>query len=67
MHAPKQNYTMNDIYPYPFDKSIPMTPFPPHFVTPKFDKYKGKGDPMAHIIEFFIACIEVAGEKTYLM
>lgn len=45
----KPTYTMRDICPYPFDKSIPMPPFPTHFVTPKFDKYRGKGDPKAHI------------------
>lgn len=42
-------------------------PFPPHFETPKFDRYRGKGDPRDHIKEFFMACIEVAIEYTYLM
>lgn len=64
INNPKPYYTMRDICPYPFDRRIPM---PPHFVTPKFDKYKGKGDPKAHIREFFMACIEVANEESYLM
>lgn len=42
-----------------------MPPFLPHFMTPKFDKYRGKGDPKTHIREFFTACIKVAREKTY--
>lgn len=67
MGTSKPTYTMRDICPYPFDKSIPMPPFPPHFVTPKFDKYRGRGDPKAHIRQFFTACIEVAAEETYLM
>ncbi|GLJ20143.1 hypothetical protein SUGI_0365630 [Cryptomeria japonica] len=67
INTPKPTYTMRDICPYPFDKSIPMPPFPTHFVMPKFDKYRGKGDPKAHIRQFFTACIEVAAEDTYLM
>ncbi|GLJ36063.1 hypothetical protein SUGI_0723640 [Cryptomeria japonica] len=49
INTPRPTYTMRDICPYPFDKSIPMPPFPAHFVMPKFDKYRGKGDPKAHI------------------
>ncbi|GLJ58138.1 hypothetical protein SUGI_1421190 [Cryptomeria japonica] len=67
INTPKPTYTMRDICPYPFYKSIPMPPFPTHFVMPKFDKYRGKGDPKAHIRQFFIACIEVVAEETYLM
>ncbi|GLJ23128.1 hypothetical protein SUGI_0436420 [Cryptomeria japonica] len=67
INTPKPTYTMRDICPYPFDKSIPMPPFPTHFVMPKFDKYRGKGDPKAHIRQFFTTCIEVAAEETYLM
>lgn len=44
INTPKPTYTMREICPYPFDKSIPMHPFPTHFMTPKFDKYRGKGD-----------------------
>lgn len=44
-----------------------MSPFPPHFETPKFDKYRGKRDPRDHVKEFFTANIEVAHEETYLM
>ena len=38
--------------PYPFDKTITMTPFPKHFEIPKFDKFRGKSDPVTHIKEF---------------
>lgn len=67
MHATTKNYTMQDICPYPYNKIIPMPPFHPHFMKPNFDKYRGKEDPMAHIREFFTACIEVAREESYLM
>lgn len=67
MNTPKLDYTMRDVCLYPFNKSIPVPPFPPHLVTPKFDKYRDKGDPKAHIREFYIACIEVAREESYLM
>jgi len=34
---------------------------------PKFDKYKGKGDPKEHLREFYVACLEVAHNDTYCM
>lgn len=62
-----KNYSLEDIAPYPFDRSLVMKPFPFQFGIPKFDKYKGKGDPRDHIQEFTAACLEVAHNKTYLM
>lgn len=53
----KKKYTMEDLRAYPYDRSLYMLAFPPHFETPKFDKYKGKGDPRDHIREFFTSCI----------
>ena len=44
-----------------------MPPFPRGFETPKFEKYRGKGDPRDHVREFHTACLEVAYEDTYLM
>jgi len=44
-----------------------MPPFPKNFETPKFNKYKGKGDPRDHLREFYIACLEVSNNYTYLM
>lgn len=67
MGRDKKNYTMEDLRPYPCDRSLYMPPFPPHFETLKFDKYRGKGDPRDHIREFFTSCIEVANEETYLL
>lgn len=60
----KKSYTLEDLRPYPYDRSLYIPPFPPHFETPKFDKYKGKGDPRDHIRELFTSCIEVAHEDT---
>lgn len=56
----KKSYTMKDLRPFPFDHTLYMPPFPPHFEMPKFDRYQGKGDPREHIREFFTTCIEVA-------
>lgn len=58
---------MEDLCPYPFDRTLYMPPFPPHFETPRFNKYRGKGDPRDHVRELFTACIKVAHEDTYLM
>lgn len=63
----KKIYTMKDLHPYPFDRTLYMRPFPQHFETPKFDKYRGKGDPLDHASEFHRTCIEVTYEDTYLM
>lgn len=63
----KKNYTMEDLHSYPFDRTLYMSPFSQYFETPKFDKYRGKGDPSDHVKEFFTPCIEVAHEDTYLM
>jgi len=65
-HKRKQ-YSFEDICPYPFDRSIHMPPFPKYFETPKFDKYKGKGDPREHLREFYITFLEVYYDDTYLM
>lgn len=60
----KNNYTLEDIFPYPFDRSIPMIPFPQNFEIPTFDNYKGKGDPHKHIKEFYLACLQVSYHDT---
>lgn len=63
----KKSYTMEALFPYSFDRTLYTPPFPPHFKTPKFDNYRGKGNTRDHVREFFTACIEVAHEDTYLM
>jgi len=60
-------YSFEDICPNPFDRTLYKPPFPKNFETPKFDKYKGKGDPRDHLREFYIACLEVSNNDTYLM
>lgn len=62
-----KRYTLEDIFSYPFDKSLIMILFPPHFEVSKFDKYKGNIDPQDHVREFYATCIEVAHDETYLM
>ena len=44
-----------------------MKPFPKGFEIPKFDKYRGMGNPEDHIKEFQVHCMEVAYDNTYLM
>ena len=53
--------------PYPFDKTITMTSFPKHFEIPKFDKFRGKSDPVTHVKEFYMHCQEVAYNDVFLM
>jgi len=48
-------------------RNMTTIPFPQHFEVPKFDKYKGKGDPRDHIKEFFMACQEVSHDDQFLL
>lgn len=47
-----KKYTLEDIFPYPFDRSLNMIPFPKHCEIPKFDHYNGKSDPIDHVRDF---------------
>ena len=60
-------YIERDLRPNPFDKSLYMPPFPRHFEAPRFQKYRGKGNPIDHIQEFCASCIKLSDEPTYLM
>jgi len=62
-----KHYSFEDICPYPFDHTLYMPPFPKNFETPKFDEYKGKGDPRDHLRDFYLAFLEVLNKDTYLM
>lgn len=42
-------FSLNDICPYPFDRNMHIPPFLQGFETPKFEKYRGKGDPRDHV------------------
>lgn len=55
------------VCPYPFDRMIMMAPFPKHFEVPKFDKFRGKGDPITHVKEFFMHYQEVAYTDVFLI
>lgn len=46
--------------------SISVALYPLEFETPKFEKYKGKGDPTDHVWEFYIAYEEVSYSYVYL-
>lgn len=62
-----KTFKFETVCPYPFYRAITMTPFPKHFEIPKFDKFRGKGDPVTHVKEFFIHCQEVAYSDAFLM
>lgn len=60
-------YSLEDICPYPFDRSLNMAPFPPNSEIPKYDKYNGKSDPRDHIREFCTMSLDFAHNDTYMM
>ena len=55
-----KTFKFENYCPYPFEKAITMTPFPKHCEIPKFDKFRGKSDPITHVKEFYMHCQEVA-------
>lgn len=63
----KKTQMSYDLCPYPFDMTLSMPPFPHGYVTPNFNKYKGKTNPIDHIREFVTSCADIAHEHTYLM
>ena len=62
-----KTFKFENDFPYTFDKTITMTPFPKHFEIPKFDKFRGKSDPITHVKEFYMHCQEVAYNDVFLM
>lgn len=62
-----KNYALEEIFPFLYDQIIPMIPFPKNGEISKFDKYKWRGDPIEHLREFFVACMDVSYNDTYLM
>ena len=64
---PTKTYTLDTLYPFPFDKSIDMPPFPIKVELPKYDKYFGTTNPQDHLWEFSALSMEFMDNKTYLM
>ena len=62
-----KTFKFETVCPYPFDRAITMTPFPKNFEIPKFDNFRGKGDPVTHIKEFYMHYQEVAYSDTFLL
>ena len=46
---PTKTYTLETLFPFPFDKSINMPPFMKGVELPKYDKYFGTIDPQDHL------------------
>jgi hypothetical protein len=44
-----KKYSLEDIFPYPFDIKLTMIPFPKHCEILKFDRYNKKMDPIDHV------------------
>lgn len=65
--ADSKTFKFEDDCPYPFDRSITMIPFPKNFEYPKFDKFRGKSDPVTHVKEFYMHCQEVAYNDVFLL
>ena len=62
-----KTFKFESVCPYLFDRAITMVPFPKHFEIPKFDKFRGKGDLVTHMKEFYMHFQEVAYNDVFLM
>lgn len=60
-------YSLDDICPYPFERTLNMIPFPQNFDFPKYGKYNGRSDPIDHVKEFHTMSLEFTHDDTYLM
>lgn len=45
----KKTYSIQELCPYSFDRTLYMPPFPPNYVMPTLPKYKGRGNPIEHV------------------
>ena len=61
-----KDFSFEEIFPFPFDRSIDMISFPPNFGIPKFNKYMEETCPVIHLKKFSILCQEVAYSDDYL-
>ena len=62
-----KTFKFESVCPYPFDRVIMIITFPKYFEIPKFDKFRGKGDLVTHVKEFYMHCQEVAYNDVFLM
>ena len=64
---PVTQFTLESIYPFPFDKGLHMPPFPKGVELPKYEKYLSTSDPQDHLREFGALSMEFMHDTTYLM
>ena len=67
MDAPKSSFSLDSIFPNPFDKSVDMKEFPRKIKIPEYDKYDGNGDPNDHVHQFYTMSFEFHHEDSCLM
>ena len=65
--TPKSSFSLDSIFPNPFDKTIDMKYFPRKFEIPQYDKYDGNGDLNDHVHQFYAMSFEFHHEDSYLM
>ena len=65
--APKSSFSLDSMFPNPFDKSVDMNDFPRKLEIPQYDKYDGNGDPNDHACQLYTMSFEFHHEDSYLM
>jgi hypothetical protein len=62
-----KRYSLEDICPSPFNRTLNMIPFPQNCDFPEDDKYNGRSDPIDHVREFHTMSLEFSHDEMYLM
>ena len=57
-------FSLENIFPLPFDRSMILTPFPPNMQIPKYNKYFGTSDPKDHLHQFYTLSMEIFHDTT---
>ena len=67
MEAPKSSFSLDSVFPNPFDMSVDMKEFPIKIEIPQYDKYDENGDLNDHVRQFYTMSFEFHHEDSYLM
>ena len=65
--APNCSFSLDSIFPNPFDKSVDMKDFPRKIEIPQYEKYDGIEDLNDHVHQFYTMSFEFHHEDSYLM
>ena len=67
MSTPKSSFSLDLVFPNPFDKSVDMKDFPSKIEIPQYEKHDENRDPNDHVCQFYTMSFEFHHEDSYHM